>query len=173
MVPVRSVWIPRHRPRHWDALPNENIVIVDPETLEECPRAVLDEYGRVLNSDEAIGEMIDKAGAGRFEGYYKNESAVAERIRHGWYWTGDLGYVDEAGFIYFAGRKGDWIRVDSENASALMIEHVLRRHPKVISTGVFAVPDPRSGDRVMAAIEVADPQRFRSGRVRGIPCRTG
>ncbi len=139
---------------------NENIVIVDPETLEECPRAVLDEYGRVLNSDEAIGEMIDKAGAGRFEGYYKNESAVAERIRHGWYWTGDLGYVDEAGFIYFAGRKGDWIRVDSENTSALMIEHVLRRHPKVISTGVFAVPDPRSGDRVMAAVEVADHSDF-------------
>ncbi len=135
---------------------NENIVVVDPETLQECPRAILDEHGHVLNSDEAIGEMIDKAGAARFEGYYKNDAANSERIRHGWYWTGDLGYIDEAGFIYFAGRKGDWIRVDSENTSALMIEHVVRRHPKIIAAGVFAVPDPRAGDQVMAAVEVAD-----------------
>ncbi|MBJ7476276.1 MULTISPECIES: AMP-binding protein [Rhodococcus] len=135
---------------------NENIVIVDPDTREERPRAILDEHGHVLNPDESIGEMVDKAGSKKFEGYYKNEDAIAEKIRHGWYWTGDLGYVDEAGFIYFAGRKGDWIRVDGENTSALMIEHILRRHPKVIATGVFAVPDPRSGDQVMAAIEVAD-----------------
>ncbi|MGK2868732.1 MAG: AMP-binding enzyme, partial [Mycobacterium sp.] len=86
--------------------------------------------------------------------------ANAERIRHGWYWTGDLGYVDQAGFIYFAGRRGDWIRVDGENISALTIEHVLRRHPRVIAAGVFAVPDPRSGDQVMAAIEVARPGEF-------------
>ncbi len=135
---------------------SENIVIVDPDTREERPRAILDEHGHVLNPDESIGEMVDKAGSKKFEGYYKNEDAIAEKIRHGWYWTGDLGYVDEAGFIYFAGRKGDWIRVDGENTSALMIEHILRRHPKVIATGVFAVPDPRSGDQVMAAIEVAD-----------------
>ena len=91
---------------------SENIVIVDPDTREERPRAILDEHGHVLNPDESIGEMVDKAGSKKFEGYYKNEDAIAEKIRHGWYWTGDLGYVDEAGFIYFAGRKGDWIRVD-------------------------------------------------------------
>ncbi|MEV5647305.1 AMP-binding protein [Nocardia sp. NPDC052254] len=142
------------RPAHAD------IVVVNPETRTECARARLDRHGRVLNPDEAIGEMVDKGGAKRFEGYYKNESAVAERIRHGWYWTGDLGYVDEDGFIYFAGRKGDWIRVDGENTSALMIERILRRHPKIIATGVYAVPDPRSGDQVMAAVEVADVADF-------------
>ncbi|MFE3292620.1 AMP-binding protein [Rhodococcus sp. NPDC059234] len=142
------------RPAH------DEIAVVDPDTRIECARARLDEHGRVLNPDEAIGEMIDKGGAKRFEGYYKNEQAIADRIKHGWYWTGDLGYVDEAGFIYFAGRKGDWIRVDGENTSALMIERVLRRHPKIIATGVYAVPDPRSGDQVMAAIEVADHTDF-------------
>ncbi|SEL80257.1 fatty-acyl-CoA synthase [Rhodococcus maanshanensis] len=142
------------RPAH------DEIAVVDPDTRIECARAKLDEHGRVLNPDEAIGEMIDKGGAKRFEGYYKNEQAIADRIKHGWYWTGDLGYIDEAGFIYFAGRKGDWIRVDGENTSALMIERVLRRHPKVIATGVYAVPDPRSGDQVMAAIEVADHTDF-------------
>nr|WP_211243130.1 AMP-binding protein [Rhodococcus oryzae] len=136
------------------------IAVVNPDSLVECERASLDEHGRVLNPDAAIGEMVDKGGAKRFEGYYKNEQAVADRIRHGWYWTGDLGYVDEAGFIYFAGRKGDWIRVDGENTSALMVERIVRRHPKVIATGVYAVPDPRSGDQVMAAIEVADASDF-------------
>lgn len=142
------------RPAH------DEIAVVHPDTLFDCERARLDEHGRVLNPDEAIGEMVDKGGAKRFEGYYKNEQAVADRIRHGWYWTGDLGYVDEAGFLYFAGRKGDWIRVDGENTSALMIERIIRRHPKVVATGVYAVPDPRSGDQVMAAIEVADRTDF-------------
>ncbi|MFI6866569.1 AMP-binding protein [Nocardia sp. NPDC050406] len=136
------------------------IAIIDPETLRECDRARLDEYGRVRNPDQAIGEIVNKAGVRAFEGYYKNDAADADRIRHGWYWTGDLGYIDEAGFIYFAGRHGDWIRVDGENTSALVIERVLRRHPEVIAVGVYGVPDPRSGDQVMAAIEVADPASF-------------
>jgi len=136
------------------------VAVVDPDTLRECARAELDEYGRVRNPDEAIGEMIDKAGALVFEGYYKNEAADADRIRNGWYWTGDLGYIDTDGFLYFAGRKGDWLRVDGENTSTLLIEQVLRRHPAVIAAAVFGVPDPRSGDQVMAAVEVADPDHF-------------
>ncbi|MCV7047486.1 AMP-binding protein [Mycobacterium frederiksbergense] len=145
------------RPAH------DGVAIVDPHTLKRCAAAVLDAGGRVLNPDEAVGEIVDKFGTRTFEGYYNNDEANAERIRNGWYWTGDLGYLDEAGFLYFAGRRGDWIRVDGENISALTIEHVLRRHPRVIAAGVFAVPDPRSGDQVMAAIEVAHPDRFDAG----------
>lgn len=136
------------------------VAVVDPRTLTDCPPALLDGHGRVLNPDEAVGEIVDKAGTRTFEGYYKNDDADAERIRNGWYWTGDLGYRDEAGFLYFAGRRGDWIRVDGENTSALTIERVLRRHPDVVAAGVYAVPDPRSGDQVMAALEVADPEAF-------------
>ena len=128
--------------------------IVHPETRKTCPPAVLDAHGRVLNAEEAIGEIVNTEGAAKFEGYYKNPQANAERVRHGWYWTGDLGYVDEAGYFYFAGRSGDWIRVDGENISALLTERVLRRHPSIVAAGVFAVPDSRSGDQVMAAIEV-------------------
>ncbi|MEN4475923.1 AMP-binding protein [Mycolicibacterium cosmeticum] len=142
------------RPAH------DGVVIVDPQTLKECAPAVLDEHGRVRNPDDAVGEIVDKFGTRAFEGYYRNDDADAERIRNGWYWTGDLGYRDAAGFLYFAGRRGDWIRVDGENISALTIEHVLRRHPLVVAAGVYAVPDPRSGDQVMAAIEVADPGGF-------------
>lgn len=136
------------------------VAIVNPQTLQDCAAADLDDNGRVLNADEAVGEIVDKFGTRTFEGYYNDDVANAERIRNGWYWTGDLGYLDQAGFMYFAGRRGDWIRVDGENISALTIEHVLRRHPLVIAAGVYAVPDPRSGDQVMAAVEVADPGSF-------------
>ncbi|SEK71127.1 fatty-acyl-CoA synthase [Blastococcus sp. DSM 46786] len=142
------------RPAH------DDVCIVDPETRRVCPPARQDRHGRVLNAEEAIGELVNKAGAATFEGYYKNPAADAERVRHGWYWTGDLGYVDEDGYIYFAGRSGDWIRVDGENVSALHAERVLRRHPAILAAGVFAVPDPRSGDQVMAAVEVPDGTSF-------------
>jgi fatty-acyl-CoA synthase len=134
----------------------DGVRIVNPRTLETCAGAVLDAYGRVTNGEEAVGELVDVDGAARFEGYYKNPEADAERVRHGWYWTGDLGYVDEERFVYFAGRSGDWIRVDSENISALPTRAVLRRHPKIIDAAAFGVPDPRSGDQVMAAIEVGE-----------------
>ena len=142
------------RPAHPD------VVIVDPESLTPCPAAVLDAQGRVLNPDESIGEIVDRRGARDFEGYYRNDAADAERVRNGWYWSGDLGYLDSDGFLYFAGRRGDWIRVDGENTSALTVERVVRRHPGVITAGVYGVPDPRSGDQVMAAVEVADPAAF-------------
>ncbi|MFF3494512.1 AMP-binding protein [Streptomyces sp. NPDC002795] len=138
----------------------DGVRIVHPERRTTCPAAVLDEHGRVQNPEEAIGEIVDTEGAARFEGYYNNEAANAERVRHGWYWTGDLGYVDEAGYFYFAGRSGDWIRVDGENTSALLTERVLRRHPRVLAAGVFGVPDPRSGDQVMAAVEIPEGTRF-------------
>ncbi|MFE2334029.1 AMP-binding protein [Streptomyces coelicoflavus] len=138
----------------------DGVRIVDPTTRRTCPPALLDTYGRVRNPEEAIGEIVDTEGAARFEGYWNNAAADAERVRHGWYWTGDLGYVDEAGYFYFAGRSGDWIRVDGENTSALLTERVLRRHPGVVAAGVFGVPDPRSGDQVMAAVEIPDGTRF-------------
>ncbi|GJF16738.1 putative fatty-acid-CoA ligase FadD [Mycolicibacterium cyprinidarum] len=142
------------RPAHPD------VVIVDPESLKPCPAAILDAQGRVLNPDEAVGEIVDRRGASDFEGYYRNDAADSERVRNGWYWSGDLGYVDTDGFLYFAGRRGDWIRVDGENTSALNIERVVRRYPEVITAAAYAVPDPRSGDQVMAAVEVADPDAF-------------
>lgn len=142
------------RPAH------EGVRVVDPQTRSTCPPAVLDEHGRVQNAEDAIGELVDTTGAAKFEGYYKNPEADAERVRHGWYWTGDLGYLDADGYLYFAGRSGDWIRVDGENISALLTERVLRRHPSVVAAGVFAVPDPRSGDQVMAALELPSGTTF-------------
>lgn len=133
--------------------PGMDVVIVDPDTGRLCPPAQLDERGLLLNAGEAIGEIASRGGATRFEGYYANDEAESERTRDGWYWSGDLGYRDEAGFFYFAGRSADWLRVDGENFAAAPVERILERHPPVRAAVVYAVPDPRTGDQVMAALE--------------------
>jgi Acyl-CoA synthetases (AMP-forming)/AMP-acid ligases II len=152
-------------PRGSLGMPAEGIVVLDPETLEEMPRARFDEQGRLVNADECIGEIVNKNGAKGFEGYYRNEEANAQRIRNGWYWTGDLGYRDEAGYLYFAGRDFEWLRVDGENFAAAPIERILARHTSVVLAAVYAVPDEEVGDQVMATILVRpgtefDPEDF-------------
>lgn len=142
-----------------------DVVILDPVTTEEKPRARYDEHGRLLNAGEAIGELVSRNATSRFEGYYNNPEADAERTRHGWYWSGDLGYLDEAGVFWFAGRNADWIRVDGENFAAAPVERILARFPGADGVAVYAVPDSRSGDQVMAAIEMLadtpfDPEAF-------------
>ncbi|MBV9663691.1 MAG: AMP-binding protein, partial [Actinobacteria bacterium] len=134
--------------------PSEAVMVLNPDTAEECPPARFDAGGRLLNPDEAIGEIVNKEGAAGFEGYYNNPEANEERTRNGWYWTGDLGYRDADGFFYFAGRSSDWLRVDSENFAAAPIERILLHHPDVVMAAVYAVPDARAGDQVMAALEL-------------------
>lgn len=131
-----------------------DVVVVDPATGVECERACFDDNGRLVNADRAIGEIVRRDASVRFEGYYNNPEAEAERTRNGWYWTGDLAYRDDDGVFYFAGRSSDWIRVDAENFAAAPIERIIGRHPGVAAVAVFGVPDPQSGDQVMAVLEM-------------------
>ena len=135
--------------------PFEGTVVLDPDTLEECPVAQFDAAGRLLNAEAAIGELVSKTGGTSFEGYWANDEAMEARLRNGWYWTGDLAYRDAEGFLYFAGRDHDWIRVDGENFAAAPIERILGRHPDVLLAAVYAVPDEHVGDQVMAALEMS------------------
>jgi fatty-acyl-CoA synthase len=72
------------------------------------------------------------------------------------YWSGDLAYRDADGWVYYAGRTSDWLRVDGENLAAAPIERILLRHPAVSEAAVYAVPDPRSGDQLVAALVTTD-----------------
>ncbi|HEX7442822.1 MAG TPA: AMP-binding protein, partial [Acidimicrobiales bacterium] len=134
--------------------------VVDPATGQERATAVFDARGRLTNPEQSIGELIGRSPHSAFEGYYKNPDAEAERNRDGWYWSGDLAYRDVDGIFYFAGRSGDWLRVDSENFTAAPIERILGRFPGLRGVAVYAVPDARTGDQVMAALEVDRPERF-------------
>ncbi|MDT0435917.1 MULTISPECIES: AMP-binding protein [Streptomyces] len=127
------------------------LAVLDPETGAECPPADLDPAGRLRNGDQAIGELVNR-GPNPFEGYWRNPAAEAERRRDGLYWTGDLFYRDRDGYLYFAGRADDRLRVDSENLAAAMIENILARYPGAEAVAVYAVPDPVTGDQVMAAL---------------------
>jgi fatty-acyl-CoA synthase len=131
-----------------------DVAVIDPETGVECARARFGPGRELLNASEAIGEIVRRDSVTSFEGYYANEEADALRTRNGWFWSGDLGYRDEEGTFYFAGRGNDWLRVDGENFSAAPVEVILARHPDVAAALVFAVPDPRTGDQVMAALEL-------------------
>jgi fatty-acyl-CoA synthase len=143
----------------------DDVVVIDPDSNTERPRAVFNPAGQLLNADECIGELVGRNVRSRFEGYYNNPEAEAERTRHGWYWSGDLAYRDDEGTFYFAGRTGDWLRVDSENFGAAPVERILNRFADVRGVAVYPVPDSRTGDQVMAAFEMAphvafDPDAF-------------
>ena len=140
--------------------PGTDVVIIDPLTGSECPDAEIDEEGKLTNASEAIGEIVSRDGVARFEGYYANAEADADRTREGWFWSGDLGYRDTDGFFYFAGRMADWLRVDGENFAAAPVERILARFPGVVTAVVLPVPDPRTGDQAMAVLELSDPDAF-------------
>jgi fatty-acyl-CoA synthase len=122
------------------------------DTQTECAAAVFDERGALANFDDAVGELVNTYGSGGFSGYYNDDAATSERMRDGMYWSGDLAYRDADGWIYLAGRTSDWMRVDGENLAAGPIERILQRLPEVNHVAVYAVPDERVGDQVMAAI---------------------
>ncbi|OMC15075.1 fatty-acid--CoA ligase FadD1 [Mycobacterium sp. SP-6446] len=143
----------------------DGVAVYDSETVTECAVARFDEHGALTNADEAVGELVNTTGSGFFTGYYNDPEANAERMRHGMYWSGDLAYRDAEGWIYLAGRTADWMRVDGENLAAAPIERLLLRHSAINRVAVYAVPDGRVGDQVMAAIvlnegHVIDPDEF-------------
>ncbi len=117
----------------------DEVAIVDVDTGAPCPPG-------------KVGELVNPKGPGWFRGYYRDEKAESERMAGGVYHSGDLAYRDEAGYVYFAGRLGDWMRVDGENLGTAPIERILLRHPDVAEAAVYAIPDPAVGDQVMAAL---------------------
>jgi fatty-acyl-CoA synthase len=137
----------------------EHVKVVD-EDGHELTTARFDADGRLINADECVGEIVNTAGAGPFEGYYNNAEANERTLRFGWYWTGDLGYLDDDRYLYFAGRNADWLRVDGENFPAQPIEATIARYPGVVLAAVYGVPDDQAGDQVMAGLVLTDGDAF-------------
>ncbi|MDL4771840.1 MULTISPECIES: AMP-binding protein [Thermomonosporaceae] len=138
----------------------DGVRILDPETGAECPPARFDEAGRLANGAEAIGELVAAGGHGLFDGYYNDPAP--ERLRDGMFWSGDHAYADPGGFVFFAGRTAERLRVDGENFGAAQVERVLAEFPGVRQLAVYGVPDAASGDQVMLALAADgfDPEAF-------------
>lgn len=111
---------------------------------------ILDENNRELPQGQ-IGEICIK-GDVVMTGYYKNPEATASAIKDGWLHTGDLGYMDEEGYIFIIGRKKEMIIRGGENIYPKEIEEVLYKHQGVQDAAVVGIPDPKWGEEVFGFV---------------------
>ena len=111
---------------------------------------IVDDKGQELPPNE-VGEIVGR-GPVTMPGYYKRPELTAEALQEGWLFTGDLGYVDEDGFLYLVDRKKDMIISGGVNIYPRDIEEIIIRHPNVIECAVFGIPDERWGETPAAAI---------------------
>ena len=102
-----------------------------------------------------VGEIIVK-GNGMMKEYYKNPELTAQTMRGGWLHTGDLGRMDEEGFIYIVDRKKDLVISGGENIYPVEIEAILVKHPKIRDAAIIGSPDDRLGEVVTAVIETKE-----------------
>jgi 2-furoate---CoA ligase len=104
------------------------------------------------------GEIIARLDSDEaFAGYWNRPDADARALRAGWYFTGDMGWVDEDGELYVAGRVDDMIISGGENIHPVEVEEVLGRHPQVRDVAVVGEPDEKWGERVVAFVVSATP----------------
>ena len=115
----------------------------------------MDENNNILPVGEK-GEICTRGDANML-GYLNKPEATAETIRDGWLHTGDVGYMDEEGYIYIVDRIKDMINRGGENIYPREIEIILESHPKVAEVAVIGVPDPALGERVKAFIIPKEP----------------
>ncbi len=111
---------------------------------------IMDDKGEDVRQGE-VGEVVVR-GSGVMKGYYKNPELTATIIRDGWLHTGDLGRVDEEGFIYLVDRKKDLIISGGENIYPVEVEEVILKHPKVHDVAVIGVPHERLVEVACAVI---------------------
>jgi len=128
------------------------IAILDPQTGEPCPVGT-------------PGEITIRGWTTMIE-YFKQPDETAKVINaDGWVRTGDLGYVNATGHLFFVSRLKDMMKVGGENVSAEEVESVLLRHPKIKMTAVIGVPDERLQEVVMAIVELHDNASATEGEI--------
>lgn len=111
---------------------------------------ILDQDGLELPPG-AVGEIAVRSDM-VMKGYWRNPEATRETIKNGWLWTGDLGYLDENGFLYIMDRSKDMLISGGNNIYPREVEEVLLRHSAVSEACVFGVPDPQWGESVKAMV---------------------
>ena len=130
---------------------------------------IMDEAGREAPTGE-IGEICGR-GPLMMEGYYKRPDLTAKAIVDGWLHSGDLGYVDEEGYLYLVDRKKDMIISGGVNVYPRDIEEVAIQHEAVLEVAVFGVADPRWGETPVAAVVLHAERRHRVRRAGGVDQR--
>src|SRR5579875_1783808 len=105
---------------------------------------IVDEEGREVPPNQ-LGEVVLR-GPKVFKGYWRDPEATAAAIRDGWFHTGDIGRIDEDGYLYIEDRKKDLIISGGENIASSEVERALYEHTEVLEAAVIGIPDPRWGE---------------------------
>lgn len=116
-----------------------------------CTVAVMAEDGSLLAPGER-GEVVVR-GSLVMAGYYKNAEATAEASAHGWHHTGDIGYLDEDGYLFIVDRAKDMIITGGFNVYSTEVEQAVLQHPDVQDCAVIGLPDEKWGERVVAVVQ--------------------
>jgi len=125
---------------------------------------IMDDDNNILPYGEK-GEICIKGDAVMI-GYLNKPEATAETIKDGWLHTGDMGWMDETGFVFIAGRKKEMINRGGENIYPREIEIPLEKHPKIMEVAVVGAPDPALGERVAAFIVLNEPGTMTADEVK-------
>ena len=99
-------------------------------------------------------------------GYWNRPEATAEILRDGWLYTGDLGHLDEDGYLTIVDRKKDVIKPSGFQVWPREVEEVIAKHPAVAEVGVIGVPDPRTGEAVKAFVVLREGQTATADEIR-------
>lgn len=130
---------PEQLPRKWGsigkAVPNVEVIVAGP--------------GGESLGPGVVGEVAAR-GSNIMMGYWQDPEGTAEVLRQGWYYTGDLGKLDEDGYIFLEGRAKDIIKAGGNRVGAKEIEETLMELPEVLETAVVGVPDPILGEAILA-----------------------
>ncbi len=114
---------------------------------------IVDEQDNELASDE-IGEICIK-GPTVMKGYWNNPEATTEVIKNGWFRTGDIGKLDELGFLIILDRAKDIVIRGGENIGCAEVEYAISEHPDVSEVSVYGIPDDRLGEVLCASVMIA------------------
>lgn len=115
---------------------------------------LVDSEGKTVTEPGVVGELAIK-GDTIMKEYYKRPEATAETIRDGWVYSGDLGTLDEEGYITLVDRKKDMIITGGENVYSKEVEDALHEHPDINSAVIVGVPHPDWGETVLAVVTLA------------------
>ena len=119
--------------------------------------ATMDPEGQVLPVGQT-GEIVVR-GSLVMMGYYKDPAATAEASRHGWHHTGDIGYLDDEGYLFIVDRAKDMIITGGFNVYSVEVEQALTQHPDVQDSAVIGLPDEKWGERVVAVLQLRPGRR--------------